>query len=70
MIKKKKNEANEIQRRQSAMVVHCAQPTNEVKGARGSITPTLQLAWATNGGAGHHGIRVTPPHTQKKEERN
>lgn len=52
------------------MVVHCAQPTNEVKGARGSITPTLQLAWATNGGAGHHGIRVTPPHTQKKEERN
>lgn len=51
------------------MVVHCAQPTNEVKGAKGSITPTLQLAWATNGGAGHHGIRVTlPPKKKKKKE--
>lgn len=51
------------------MVVHCAQPTNEVKGAKGSITPTLQLAWATNGGAGHHGIRVTPPPKKKRRKK-
>lgn len=47
------------------MVAHCAQPTNEVKGARGSITPTSQSAWAAKGDAGHHGLRVTP---QKKKK--
>lgn len=49
------------------MVAHCAQPTNEVKGARGSITPTSQSAWAAKGDAGHHGLRVTPPKKRRKK---
>lgn len=51
------------------MVAHCAQPTNEVKGARGSITPTLQLAWAAKGDAGHHGIRAILPHPPEKRRK-
>lgn len=51
------------------MVAHCAQPTNEVKGARGSITPTLHLAWAAKGDAGHHGIRATLPHPPRKKKK-